>query len=444
MEYILPFLSERDPEESNESAIYPLGLNIIADSLATSLIPGVRERQSHPRYLTAVAVSAKVCSDFDEDRIAKDEISEPWQVFEWYMVEGLVRRIPKEQRANMGRLPGIDKVDKAVNKDKVPLSAKRYLVMPSVFGFHGVYRVLAKELDIVVDGRLSENGFRLLNTWEKEQGLKGFMDNQGGLGSDMRRQLYSAIDDGLQKASTDRSGGWQGWDFFAQHLHPKQAGKHENDVLKEFLITSQSNLRKQVVEFLVTDEGQKTWKKSESERQFHEKLLKSADEGLKALLSAILEYEKFARLMQDAFDDIMFILSHKKGRLKVSELAKGIKEENVVELINDSYRKNMRLLDVVDFNERLRFEKIFGDFSSKMNKEDIAALLISHHIKTQKNKPPNGRAPWMERYDDKSYAVRAAYTRDKAGKHNGEYVHFYRTSSLQSFAEDLGWVKKNG
>jgi hypothetical protein len=49
-----------------------------------------RERQVHPRYLTAIAVSEAACSDFGEDEIAGDGVSEPWNVFEWYMAEGLV------------------------------------------------------------------------------------------------------------------------------------------------------------------------------------------------------------------------------------------------------------------------------------------------------------------------------------------------------------------
>lgn len=46
---------------------------------------------SHPRYLTAMAVGMEVCRDFPEDKVAADGITPPWLVFEWLMVEGLVR-----------------------------------------------------------------------------------------------------------------------------------------------------------------------------------------------------------------------------------------------------------------------------------------------------------------------------------------------------------------
>jgi hypothetical protein len=49
----------------------------IADSLAVRMIPGVRERQRHPRFLTTIAVSLSLCAEFDESIVATDEISEP-------------------------------------------------------------------------------------------------------------------------------------------------------------------------------------------------------------------------------------------------------------------------------------------------------------------------------------------------------------------------------
>ena len=62
-----PLLTEYDPTETSEGSIDPLGLYPISDSLATKLIPGVRERQKHPRFLTVIAISLAVCGDFDDE-----------------------------------------------------------------------------------------------------------------------------------------------------------------------------------------------------------------------------------------------------------------------------------------------------------------------------------------------------------------------------------------
>ena len=83
----------------------------IADALAVRLIPGVRERQKHPRFLTTMAVSLSLCSEMDEDLIASDGVSEPQQVFEWHVVEGLVRTSEKEK---LRGVPGQDKAATAI------------------------------------------------------------------------------------------------------------------------------------------------------------------------------------------------------------------------------------------------------------------------------------------------------------------------------------------
>ena len=74
---LAPLLTERDPIESAEGGLDPLGSEPLADALAVRLVSGVRERQRHPRFLTAIAVSLEVCGDFDEDTIAGDSVSEP-------------------------------------------------------------------------------------------------------------------------------------------------------------------------------------------------------------------------------------------------------------------------------------------------------------------------------------------------------------------------------
>lgn len=87
---LTPLLTEADPAETSEGSIDPLGLYSIADALATRLVPGVRERQKHPRFLTAIAVGLAICSQFEDEGPAAEGKSEPWQVFEWYQVEGLM------------------------------------------------------------------------------------------------------------------------------------------------------------------------------------------------------------------------------------------------------------------------------------------------------------------------------------------------------------------
>ena len=150
----LPLLSIHDPEGAGSTSLDPLGLTPIGEQLSVELIPGVRERQTHPRYLTAIAVSHAVCQDFSEDTAASDGFSEPWQVFEWYVVEGLVRSAGSTSDA---KVPGSQKTKKALSQG-LPLCASRYLKTPAIFGFHGVYRLLARTLWVASTPRVSDAG----------------------------------------------------------------------------------------------------------------------------------------------------------------------------------------------------------------------------------------------------------------------------------------------
>lgn len=150
---LLPTLSEYDLALSSEGSIDPLGLYSIADALGVRLVPGVRERQGFPRFLTVMAITALVCERFDDEAVAADDVSEPWQVFEWYVVEGLVRTARMDDEIQ--GVPGREQARTAI-KNRLPLSADRYLKTPTVFGFHGVYRLLSKTLGVESAGRLGD------------------------------------------------------------------------------------------------------------------------------------------------------------------------------------------------------------------------------------------------------------------------------------------------
>jgi len=108
---LLPLLSDEDKGETSEGGLDPLGLVQVAEALAVRLVPGVRERMTHPRYLTAMAVAMEVCRKFPEEEVARDGISPPWLVFEWIAVEGFIRT---RDGPNPFKLPGSEKAAKAV------------------------------------------------------------------------------------------------------------------------------------------------------------------------------------------------------------------------------------------------------------------------------------------------------------------------------------------
>ena len=437
---LMPFLSEADPEVSTEGSIDPLGTYSIADGLAGRLVRGVRERHRHPRFLTATAVSLAVCDQFDRDLVASDSVSAPWQVFEWYMVDGLVRTT--QDRKQLSGLPGQDKAREAI-RDGVPLCANRYLKTPTVFGFHGVYRALARDVGVERAGYMGEMAHRLLSTWTSEQGLKGFVGSSGGSGADLRRHVADAVAAGLDRGALDRSNTWSGWRFFSDHLGIYDAKPGEVQLLREAMLDASAGFREDVMRFLVSQKGRELWMSDDtdqqaSERDFHQHLRNGANPGLSELLDAISSYEQFCRLLQDAFDDCRFRMSSPQRRYSSTELTD---LDGVVRAVQQVPSIFMEVADRLStFGESSRFIKSFESLAERGSARDWTERLFEHHRRIQLDKPPAGKAPWFDHFDDGTRLLRIKYLRREGGRNDDAYVQAYRTRSLWSFACDLGMV----
>jgi len=168
-----PILSVYDPLADGEGSIDPLGLAATYERLADIILPGITVRMGRPRFLTALAVGTYVCSEFGKDELASDEVTPPYLVFEWWVIEAFTRAA--DELEEYGRIPGMQKAQACVRNGRA-LSAPAYLKTPTVFGFTGIFRRLARHTQILTtDGLLDESGHRLVETWARDQGLDGFV-----------------------------------------------------------------------------------------------------------------------------------------------------------------------------------------------------------------------------------------------------------------------------
>ena len=376
-----------------------------------------------------------VTRDFEEDAVASDGQSEPYLVFEWYVVEGIVRN--RGNDPTLSGLPGVLKARECLRVG-LHLCAPRYLKTATVFGFHGIYRQLADNLDVARNGWLGENGEALLDAWEKEQGLSGFRTSQIGSGSEWRGKLQGAVREGMEKAAVTRSDGWQGWAFMAKHLSPNAVPPREAGLLKRLLLTERSPSRRQVLDFLVTPEGQRVFQAAKSEKQFHEALRPRVDPDTRRLLDAIAAYETFSRLLQDAFEDSLAAMTEKRGPSSTVELARTEGVRTASQKVPQQFPEVAEWLE--PYGVSARFVQTFGDLAETADAEDWGHRLLEHHMRIQRAKPPNGKMPWFDRMDDGAAVVRPRYRRGEGGRQDGSYVNAYRTNSLQTFAADLGMV----
>lgn len=111
-----PFSSEFDPSEEAEGSIDPLGLQPGYERLADRLLPAVTVRMGNLRLVTAMAVGACVCEDRDTDAVAADEITPPWLVWEWFVVEAFVRA--EQSLGDISGIPGTRKVRRALRTQR--------------------------------------------------------------------------------------------------------------------------------------------------------------------------------------------------------------------------------------------------------------------------------------------------------------------------------------
>ncbi len=428
----MPVLSEYDPATSAEGALDPLGLYAIADSLAVELCPGLRERMSHPRYLTLMALGSVINRGFEEGTLAADGQSEPYLVFEWHAVEGLVRSRGDDPK--LKELPGKRKASDCI-RDHIPLSSARYLKTASVFGFHGVYRGLADNLDVLKDGQMGDTGYALLTAWEREQGLKGLISGQPGVGFGWRNRIASAIGDSLAKGSVARGAGWQCWGFFGDYLFPNEVPPEESRVISHALMAEPDSHRAQVLQFLITPPAQDIIEATGSERDFHHALRQHVNEDTARLLDTIIVFERFSRLIQDAFDDCRFAMTQKRDSISLSQLAL---EKGCVLAHEEVPRLYQELSDRLEpYGQSARFVDSFHELAQITGIVEWVEVLLQHHRKVQRNKPPNGKNPWFMQLDKGNCVVRGEYRRKEPAHHDDSYVNYYRTFPLNSFVHDL-------
>lgn len=429
----LPKLTLYDPVEKSSSSIDPLGLVPIADRLSVALVPGVRERMVNPRFLSLIAAGMAICQEYPADTIAKDKTSSPLQVFEWYVVQALVKKY--RSSGNLRALPGSDKANRAMLKD-VPLNASRYLRVPGVFGFYGVYKTLGREMMLIHGERLAEAGDRLIKVWEKEQDLGGYYSALNGPGQMFKSTLKKAIDDGLELGAVARKWSWSFFDRLAEKMNPGDVGKQEAKTIFELLKYDRESKRKEIIDGLIGYLNNYKVEDFIDEHHFHTFLYKRVRTELQILLTAIIEYEKFSRTFTNALESILFKLTSQSFRGKFNDLESLPEIKYAARNIGSEYVKAFDALSNAQQGDQ--FKLVFGLFDRPFTNREFIELLLAHHKSVQKKKPPLGKSSWLEQVKDDLIILKPAYARwESEVKSVNQYVYFYRTKSLHSFLKYL-------
>jgi hypothetical protein len=392
----------------------------------------------HPRFVTAMAIGARICDEWDSDAVAADGITPPWLVWEWFVVEAFVRteNSPSE---TLG-VPGILKVRRALRHQR-PVCAAAYLKTPTAFGFTGVFRRLARGIGIVTDdGALDDGGYELVSAWAKDQGLDGFLDESGGSGPSFRERLRRAVAKGMEKGhTTDQSGEF--WRDLSARLDPRRPGRRERQVLTERILSRAGHADMTHVTAALIAQGGVNGRSQEA--PFLRKLSRKAPVELQQLLTAIDAYEAFARAITDAFDTLRYCASSHGGAPVDAQSFSASKA--VGSALADLQSSLSRIRSHPTLLEWEQGEKGVAQavdrFEGVRTIADLFEAILHHHQQVQREKPPNGKRTWFERGLRGQALVRAGYTLREPPADNGGYVHEYRIPTFSRFLSDLGALR---
>ena len=438
----LPYASRHDPEVSSEGSIDPLGTYPVAEQLASRLgSPGVRERQRNLRFLTLCCIGWELMESLPRDIEPGDPSATLEQCFEWLVVESLAGAADDEDGDSRRGLPGIMKAKRCLEQ-RIHLNADRYLSMPSVFGFFGVYRTLSEylELSAHADGHpyLKPTGSALMNIWRKEQGLPGFSAHSEGEGKSQFRALAEAFRATVkagQVVSDKRA-----LKFIQEKMHHlKGSGVRERAELRR-LVTEQgqdaaAQNRRELIAAIQSAKGRRLMEAAnpDAEALLHKEILRpDASSRLAPILDAIRAYESFIGAIHSIFDELRHYFPREQSSLPLVAAAKLIPDFKARSAMIATLRSEA--LKSLAFAPELatRFDRTFSVLADPARGADFLRILIAHHQKVQKEKPPKGKASWIEMSGD-VIAVRPGYQLDKPPAKDGRFVYFYRARPLFDF-----------
>ncbi|MEW6743633.1 MAG: hypothetical protein AB1486_12830 [Planctomycetota bacterium] len=446
-----PFLSTYDPPVAAEGSVDPLSLQPTYEHLAERILPFLTVRMRRPRFLTAMAVGAHVCwHEPLRDQLASDGRSPAWIVYEWHVIEAAVRCSNQQEGDHGPGVAGFRKVSDAIKAGR-RVSAASYLKTPQVFGIHGIYRRLARGLNLVQENgdslELDEGGHVLLRTWEKEQGLPGFYTGDRGPGADLRLALLKAIREAMTKGYACQPPTWPYWAILDQHLRPDRAGKAESRVILERLLGSDARphptdpeallARREFFEHLA-DYGEIVLR--QEEKSFFHKLMKKASPSLRERLDRIDAYEGLCRLLHDGFQLILYLATRKGATpLTSEEYASHDLARHLVRRIGPAVERIENKIAQLVHEEELT--RLLDRYRHVRQAGDLYATLLDHHEQAQREKPPDGKRAWVERLEE-GVVVRPIYRLAEPPEKSDAYVHDYRTNSASLFLRDLGRIRR--
>lgn len=417
----LPRLSAYDPGAVGEGGLDPLGLAAVADRIADKLVPGIRARMSHPRFVTVSAVGAIAYQALhgltaDEGKTTVDI------AFEWMVVEALVR-YPADGRQE--GLPGNQKAARA-KAAGTRLSRRTYLSGPRVFGFTGVYRPLSRDAGVLdLDDLPARNALRLVTAWERDFDLGGYVDGVAATaGGRLRANIADACARSLEKGECACAPTGQLLRDLSDCLAPREARSNERRVLRELLVDSEHQVRAELAAALVdTPPAPET-----TQRDLARWLAGKTSNSTRRVLRAASDYEEAATALDNSFRRFLAHTVQQHGC--VIKPIHALDTPGLAALaprIGGLVRRAVDSVAALD-DEALAHEteNAFGRFHSQLSAQTFFDALVARHEEVQASRR---KLSWVDRLDG-DWTVRTPYRNQTDALDDEIWTHPMRLVTL--------------
>lgn len=418
----MPRLSAYDPGASGEGGLDPLGLGALADRLANVLVPGLRARMSNPRFVTISAVGAIACQSLT-DKTADQGKTSADIAFEWMVVEALVR---DRQEGRTEGLPGSQKAARAKAANE-RLSRRNYLSGPRVFGFTGVYRPFSRDAGVFTQGdQLGKNACCLVQAWERDRKLNGYVDNIAGTpGHQLRMDIEKFCSQTLDKGESVAPETFLS--SLAPHLAPREADLHERRMLREFVATGQHETRNELARKLIASPPSALM----TQRDLAQCLLPNSSTRTRLALHAAIAYEDAATSLDYAFRRFLAYTQQQNGSMISAVVALGTPQ--LAELAPRIGDLAQRAIDAVSEvgDEGLASETLqaLQSFVLTLSPAMFLDALIGRHEAVQAGKR---KLSWLDQIDGE-WTVRAPYRNQSLDLKDEIWTHPMRLQTLATF-----------
>lgn len=422
----LPRLSAYDPGAVGEGGLDPLGLAAVADRIADNLVPGVRARMTHPRFVTLSAVGA-IAYQALHDLSADEGKTTVDIVFEWMVVEAIVR-YPGNGRPE--GLPGNQKALRA-KVAGMRLSRRTYLSGPRVFGFTGVYRPLSRDARVLsLDDLPAQNALHLVKAWERDFKLDGYVDGAtGSAGGRLRKDIADACVRSLEKAECACPPTGQLLRDLSECLAPREARSKERRVLRDLLLSSDHEIRNELAALL-----EETPSAAQApQRELAQALLAKASVPTRRALQAAIDYEEAATALDNTFRRFLAHTVQQHGA--VITPAQALTTPGLAALapkIGGLVRKAIDSVATLG-DDTLAHDTEHGlsAFQDKLSAQMFFDALIARHEQVQATK---GKLSWLDQIDG-DWTVRSPYRNQSEELYDEIWAHPMRLVTLASLLE---------